>query len=256
VSLLAACGAALALFAATADLNEPRQVQIGVSAEERPIHTYAIGRGPHAVLVLGGIHGGSESNTVWLVWEMLDYFYNQPEAIPESVTLWFIPMANPDGVANGTRWLANGVDPNRNWPTEDWSPDTFAPGLHVQGGGGPEPLSEPETAAVARWIEHLQPVAILAYHSAAGLIMGGSGGFETGLVDAYFAASGYAVHDWVAYPVTGDFGKWAEGQGIPTLEVELTDHVDPEIDRNLAGIQAVLHAVAIILAADPSYSDR
>jgi len=30
---------------------------------------------------------------------------------------------------------------------------------------------------------------------------------------------------------------------IPTVEVELTDHVDPEADRTLAGIAALLQVI-------------
>ena len=34
--------------------------------------------------------------------------------------------------------------------------------------------------------------------------------------------------------MTGDFAQWSEALGTPTIEVELTDHVDPEVERNLA----------------------
>jgi hypothetical protein len=58
----------------------------------------------------------------------------------------------------------------------------------------------------------------------------------------------------VAYPVTGDFAQWCDEIGVPTIEVELSDHADPERDRNLAGVWAVLQAVSAGVAAiDPSY---
>jgi hypothetical protein len=208
------------------------------------------------VLILGGIHGGRESNTAWLVWELLGYLQAQPMAVPDSVTVWFVPVVNPDGIENGTRELANGVDPNRNWPTLDWAPDTFAPGAILRyGGGGRQPLSEPETAALAVWIEHIQPVTIITYHSAAGLGMGGPVAVGSGLLQAYLDATAYAAHEWVAYPVTGDFAQWSEALGIPTIEVELSTHSDPEFDRNLAGVLSVLEALGSMLVADQSYFD-
>ncbi len=35
--------------------------------------------------------------------------------------IWFVPMYNPDGNTAGTRYLNNGVDPNRNFPVPDGS---------------------------------------------------------------------------------------------------------------------------------------
>jgi len=82
------------------------------------------GARPPALLVIGGIHGAPEINSSALVWQLLTYFADEPDAVPEGVSLVFVPEANPDGIADGTRELADGVDPNRNWPTEDWWPDT------------------------------------------------------------------------------------------------------------------------------------
>src|SRR5438552_618277 len=155
-------------------MGEPKQVQLGQSQEGRPILAYTLGDGPPALLVIGGIHGAPEINSSALVWQLLTYFADEPDAMPQGVSLVFVPEANPDGIADGTRELADGIDPNRNWPTEDWSPDTYAPGGRwLEGGGGEEPLSEPETIALAAFIEHTRPVSILSYHSAAGIAMGG-----------------------------------------------------------------------------------
>lgn len=197
------------------------------------------------MLVIGGIHGAPEANSSQLVWQLLSTFIAYPRLIPPNVGLIFIPEANPDGLADGTRELADGVDPNRNWPTADWSPDSFGPDGYLSSGGGPAPLSEPETQALAAFVVQSRPAAIVSYHSAAGLVMGGPTARSLGLFDAYVEASRYTGGYFSAYPVTGDFAQWCdEDLQIPTVEIELADHFDSQLDRNLAGVLAVLQRVA------------
>jgi Zinc carboxypeptidase len=226
---------------------------VGASAEGRPIEAYGLGHGPHTVVVVGGIHGAYEINTAWLVWELVHYFEDDPDAIADNLTLLFVPEANPDGLADGTRFLADGVDPNRNWPTEDWDADTFEPGaLRLEGGGGPEPFSEPETLALASFIQTQQPVAVVSYHSAGGMVIGGPMAQAWGLADAYVEqASGYRNRAFTAYPVTGDFVQWCEELGVPAMDVELWDHDSTDFERNQAGLLAVLALIAE--TADQSY---
>ena len=141
----------------------------------------------------------------------------------------------------GQRMLADGVDANRNWPTGDWSPHTYVAGpTLIPGGGGPFPLSEPETRALAAFVQQTRPALIMSYHSAAALVMAGPAARSLGLDRLYAAITGYAWGDWVAYPVTGDFAQWTENQGIPTVEVELPDHSTTDFDANFDAFQAVI----------------
>jgi protein MpaA len=230
---------------------EPRQLHLGLSAEGRPIDGYWLGApNASAVIVVGGIHGRPEINSSDLVWRLLDHFAEL--GVPPHVSVLFVPEANPDGIAEGTRELTDGVDPNRNFPTPDWQPGTFGPGKWLPDGGGGWPLSEPETVALARVVERVHPAALLSYHSAGGVAMGGEASERAGLLATYSEVSGYPARPFVAYPVTGDFAQWCDDIGIPTLEVELTDHVDPEVDRNLLGVQAVLDRLSS-RAGNPSY---
>jgi hypothetical protein len=220
----------------------------------RDIMAYSLGTGPMKIAFIGGMHGAPEANSAWLVWELMHYFETQPEFVPGDMTLLFLPEANPDGLANGIRELADGVDPNRNWPTPDWSPSSFGPHGPQQGGGGLAPMSEPETVTLANWILSTQPTIVLSYHSAGGLVMGGSSALSLGLVDAYLAGTqSYVYREWIYYPVTGDFAQWCESLGIPTVEVELWDHLDPDVERNLAGVLNVLQAIEAILAHKAPY---
>jgi protein MpaA len=217
---------------------------IGYSREGRPLVAYHVGARQAFVLVIGGIHAGTEANTAALVEQLLDAF----RFAPPDLTVTFLPVANPDGLTNGTRLLTSGVDPNRNWPTDDWSPDTYEAGLsgpiHVSGGGGPYPLSEPETLALANFVLRVRPGAIISYHSAADLVMAGPAARARNLDLVYGMTAGYPVGDWTAYPVTGDFAQWAEHQAIPTIEVELRDHTNTDLEANLAAVKAVVRIVA------------
>jgi murein peptide amidase A len=219
---------------------------IGYSRQGRPILAYRLGAGRRLGLVIGGIHAGTEANTADLVQQLLERARDVPDLLPPDLTLEWLPVANPDGLLNGTRFLSTGVDPNRNWPTLDWSPDTYAssprgPEL-IEGGGGDVPLSEPETIALASLCLQLRPTALVSYHAAADLVTGGPAAHALDLDRVYARAAGYGLGDWTAYPVTGDFAQWAEDQGIPTVEVELPDHASTDLEANWAGLLTLLWA--------------
>src|SRR5436190_16651269 len=106
-------GLAVAVIALLGQLLQgqagPPQQHIGHSGQGRPIDVYPVGGGANDVVIVGGIHGGYEANTSWLVWELLTYYRAAPTAIPRHLRLIFLPEANPDGLRNGTRFLADGV---------------------------------------------------------------------------------------------------------------------------------------------------
>ncbi len=218
----------------------------GVSRQGRPLLDVGPQPGGRLVLVVGGIHAGSEANTVALVQELSTAVQADPSLVPPGLSVAFVTSANPDGLANGARELASGVDPNRNWPTDDWRPDTYVTGpTLVPGGGGPSPLSEPETRALAALVSQLHPSLIISYHSAAGLVTGGPAARAMGLEAAYADTAGYQAGDFTAYPVTGDFAQWAESrQHIPTVEIELWSHTSSDLDENLAAVRATLSKFA------------
>jgi protein MpaA len=217
---------------------------IGYSANGVPLVVYQMGGGPRTVLVVGGIDGGTESNTTALVDQLLEGLPNQPDVLQAGFVFLLLPAANPDGLATGTRMLADGVDANRNWPTPDWTTDTYVAGpTLIRGGGGPFPWSEPETRALAAFVQRTRPTLVVSYHSAAALVMAGPSAHGLGLDRLYASITGYASGDWVAYPVTGDFAQWTEDQGIPTVEVELPDHSTTDFDANFNAFQALISSI-------------
>lgn len=231
---------------------EPRTTILGVSRDGSPLTVFTIGSGSRRVLVLGGQHGGPEANTVELAGALLEYFSASPERLPPDVELDILPVANPDGLATGVRQFASGVDPNRNWGGGDWRSDAYdSNGVFRVGLGGPEPFSEPETQQLAEWVLAQRPAIVIDYHSAGGFMFGPRDGFAGELSRAYADASGYAwpgagsgQRSPLSYSATGSMNVWLREQGIAGILVELSTPRSTEVERNLAGLEAVLATLA------------
>jgi len=240
----------LAPLSAHTAFAEPSQSTIGSSQSGLPLMLYALGAGPTRVLVLGGQHGGPEANTVELAGGLLTYFTDNPQALPQGIELDVLPIANPDGLVLGSRQFSSGVDPNRNWGGTDWQPDAFdSNAIFRDGLGGPEPFSEPETRALADWILSNRPAFIVNYHSAGGFMFGPHDGQTADFARVYAETSGYlwpaaGGRSLLPYSTTGSMNTWLREVGIPSILVELSTPRVTEIDRNLAGLAAVLQTLA------------
>ncbi len=227
-----------------ADALPANTTLIGRSAGGRGILARRLGGGAMTLLLVGGIHGGWEANTVLLMNEALTHFAETPEDIAPGLSLVIVPALNPDGLLLGReeagRFNDNGVDLNRNWAC-DWSSEAFWRDQTVD--PGEQPFSEPETAALADYILLNPPVAVLFYHSAANGVFAGACDGDHGsqvLGHIYGRAALYPSDSrFNAYQVTGDASSWVDGQGIPSLTVELQSWTDSEWDRNYDGIMAV-----------------
>jgi len=129
-----------------------RTILIGRSVDGRPIAAIETGDGdsPMKTLVVGCIHGNEPGGIA--VAAKLEHTTPPPET-----DTWIIPDLNPDGVANGTRGNADGVDLNRNFPAR-WMP------LEGVYDSGPRPLSEPESRLAARLIRRIRPSVSIWFH--------------------------------------------------------------------------------------------
>lgn len=229
--------------AATATL-QPNDILVGYSVQGRAITARRLGNGERVLMLVGGIHGGWEENTVMLLNQLIAHFESKPQAILPGISLVIVPAANPDGLVLGRteagRFNANGVDLNRNWPC-DWSAQAFWRNQTVNAGA--QPFSEPETRALSAFIQSLMPATVLFYHSAAGGVYAGECNGDHGsmlMSQILGQATGYSFGDaFSAYPVTGTEASWVDGLGIPSADVELFSQSDPEFDRNLAGVMAL-----------------
>lgn len=242
---------------------DPIIEHVADSAGGRAINSYRFGYGATDLVLVGGMHGGYEWNSILLAQAFLTHFTAQGEALPDSITLHIIPNANPDGLAVVTgrtiadlqlqptdiithtlagRFNANGVDLNRNWDCL-WAEQAFWRDQTISGGA--YPFSEPETAELSRYLLELKPALVVFLHSTAGAIFT-SGCPEmheesAALAVVYGLAANYPVYPaFTYYPITGDASDWLTTQGIPSFTVELTTRDAIDWEQNLAGLQAVL----------------
>ena len=74
------------------------RIVIGESIEGRPQEVFRFGRGPVNKLIVAGIHGGSEWNTVQLAGQLIAYLNDHPERIPQDTSLYILADLNPDRV--------------------------------------------------------------------------------------------------------------------------------------------------------------
>jgi hypothetical protein len=203
---------------------------------------FRFGTGSTERLIVAGMHGGSEYNTIQLADSLIAYAKSHPEAIPTDVTLFILRNLNPDGEArqHGAygRANANNVDLNRNWDANwqaDWSRDGCWNLLKTTGGTGPG--SEPETQALMAFIAQHHFDGIINYHSAAlGIFAGGVPDYPDSdrLAEAVKKVAPYPyppIDTGCIY--TGGFVDWAAKQGIPALDVELADHTNTDLAINL-----------------------
>ncbi len=224
-------------------------ITIGYSEGRRPIEIYRFGTGEKERLIVAGIHGGNEYNTTLLAYELIEYIDENPDVIPDVITLYILPSLNPDGAARGrgidARLNESGVDLNRNWPfnwQEEWP--EYGCWYELPASAGPYPASEPETVSLMTFILFHDIEALISYHSAAlGIFAGGVPDFppSLSLAEAVAAVSDYPyppIDTGCAY--TGNLSDWAASQGIAAVDIELTDHAHTDFWQNVRILKTFL----------------
>jgi protein MpaA len=126
--------------------------RIGTSVRGRPIFAYRVGNPDAATraVVLGNMHGDEPAGV-----RLARAIIGGPPV--EGIDLWVVPTMNPDGLSEGIRQNARGVDLNRNWRYR-W--------LQQEGryGSGPRPFSEPESRAMRSFLISVDPRFIVSFH--------------------------------------------------------------------------------------------
>ena len=134
--------------------------------------------------------------------------------------LLFIPCLNEYGFEHNIRTNENGVDLNRNFPTENWEltgRNEFF--------GGDKPASENQTKFVIETVEKVKPKLILTLHAPYKIV--NYDGDAEEYAERISGITGYPAEASIGYPTPGSFGTWAGiERKIPTITLELDEEVD------------------------------
>lgn len=226
-----------------------RRISIGRSVRGRSIDVLRFGSGRKERMIIAGIHGGDEYNTILLANQLVEHLAAHPGLVPEGYTLYILPALNPDGAARGRdpddRLNENGVDLNRNFDT-NWRSAWQSRGCaSLPGTAGAGPGSEPETKALKRFLSERRVEALINYHSA------GLGIFPSGAPahpESIRLAKAIAAISRYAYPpldtgceYTGTLVDWAAENGvIAAVDLELNSVESPEFEANLKILELLM----------------
>lgn len=214
---------------------------IGFSNDNRPLEMYRFGSGGETRLIVAGIHGGYEYNTTDLAYELIDYLQENPDIIPDSITLFILPTLNPDGLNRSYGYAgranANNVDLNRNWSfdwKEAWNPAGCWAFLEISGGSNPH--SEPEVQALDLFISQYKVKAIISYHSAALGIFAGNYPDHQPSIDLAETIASITPYSYppleTGCEFSGQFIDYTAKNGIASIDIELTNHKGSDLEIN------------------------
>jgi murein peptide amidase A len=192
------------------------QERVLVKKDFLPANSVA-GISNNRILVIGGIHG-DEYSSVSIMFRWMELLSSQQG----TDFYWrFLPLTNPDGLLarNATRQNANGVDLNRNFPSDDWNATAIEAWKRTTGSNprrypGPHAASEPETQWILRQMEEFDPLVIVSVHAPHDLL-----DFD-GHVEAPRRIGMLQLNQLGVYP--GSLGNYGGlDRGIPVITLEL-----------------------------------
>jgi len=224
-------------------------VSIGTSVEGRELWAMKITDNPgveeaEPEIQWIGAHHGDETISSEVCYYMIEYLlenYGTDDQVTWLVNereIWILPMFNPDGFENGSRYNGNGTDLNRNY-------------LCPCGCNSGSSMSEPETQALQSFDVGRNPVTSLQFHSGAVYVNylwdytydpTPDEAMLITISDGYGDRSGLPVTngaDW--YIVHGSCQDWCydqRGEIATTIEVSTTQdppasQIDSIVDDNI-----------------------
>ncbi|MFJ7752566.1 M14 family zinc carboxypeptidase [Peribacillus muralis] len=174
---------------------------IGQTEKGKDIKAVKLGNGKKAILLVGSHHGREWLSSKLLMAMLEDYaaayragklVEGYPAGLLDQVSIWFIPMLNPDGVSiqqgdlsslnvlerlsvwkmnrystNWSRWKANakGIDLNRQYPAgwKEVMSDETKPAYRFF--KGRQPLQAAEAKALVKFTKEIDPLVAVSYHT-------------------------------------------------------------------------------------------
>ena len=208
---LALAAVLLPVLVAAAPADAATRVLLGRSVEGRPISAVRVGdpKAGRTALVVGQIHGDEPAGR--RVAALL-----RARKDVAGVDLWVVDTVNPDGARRGRRQNARGVDLNRNWPVR-WK--RTARGSRYY--GGPKPLSEPESRAIEKLAQRIEPDISIWYHQPYGGVLAPCTG-PIGVQRRYAALARFPIQRCTGDPLPGTAIRWenATFEGATAFVVE------------------------------------
>jgi protein MpaA len=162
--------------------------------------------------ILGAVHG-DEVEGAHLASELFKWLSETSEV---DMPIIIVPVVNVDGFKEKNRVNANGVDLNRNLPSNQWTAEAREPKYFP----GTAPLSEPENKFLVNLFEKYPPRFIISFHSWYPVINYNGACKEV----AEFLASfnSYPIEaDFLTHPTPGSLGEYGpQHLKIPVLTFE------------------------------------
>lgn len=202
----------------------------GRSVQGRSIEYSIHGTGEQTVFILGAIHGNEPASAV-LVTGLQNYLSENPHLVVLTYRrVVVLPVANPDGLAAGTRGNANGVDLNRNFPAANRINSAEF---------GYIASCEPESKAIAKLINKYNPIRIISVHQPFGCVDYDGPGEE--LAAAVAEICKLPILKLGSMP--GSLGSYAgEMLNIPIITLELPNGPDEALQQGIYR-QALISAI-------------
>ena len=215
--------------------SRPESFVFGSTALGLPIPAYRWEAGGPEVLILGGVHGDETEGVVCahgLYREFMKDFRFR-------LNLTLVPAFNLDGVLAKSRLNGNGVDLNRNLPSNDWNPQAF----NERYPPGPHANSEPENQALVTYLAARKPRWVLSLHSWKPML--NVNGHCHAEAEAIRALTGYIIEESIGYPTPGCLGTYAGlERDMPTLTYEIERGQAPR-DVLRIHVPAILQALEL-----------
>ncbi len=197
-----------------------RDVILGTSVKGSEIAMSVFGEADApSIFIFGGIHG-EEGTAAATARRLVEYLWDHPEYYRDR-RVAVLPRANPDGLAANRRVNEHGVDLNRNFPAHNFK----ASPRH-----GTHPASEPETRAIIRAVNVLEPTRIISIHSCRRGRHGNNwDGPAEEIAKAMSRCNKYRQFGTWHNPTPGSFGNWAGiDRQIPTITLELPNDLSAD----------------------------
>lgn len=168
--------------------------------------------GDKYVYLMAGTHG-DEVEGVYVLQKLFEWLKEDHSL--KDIPLVVIPILNPDGYRMSSRVNSQGVDLNRNYPTQDWTGE-YTQDKYNPGSG---PLSEPENVFLDKLFHKYHPGVILSFHSWKPIL--NYNGDAQDIAEYLSSYNQYPVEGHIGYPTPGSLGTYApEKYSSPVLTFE------------------------------------